>query len=248
MENYKRIMEKKFEQELVQLKKSHLRFKRATLSISLICLVSILTLSFTKTNKFDIIRAKGIVIEDAKGKDRILIGAPIPQSKDRVRTDSNLVRKHFASKTKNSDEYMGWYKKYKNSSNGIVFMNEEGFDEVLVGEDLADANVGVRMFKLSGILFNNKKGWERGGAGVNTLENGKTRQGFGFDDDSGEAMHMMTFEDGSKALIIADENGSLRIGMAKKPGELLQNKEKFTGIKYFNDKGELIWEQQINKK
>ena len=37
--------------------------------------------SFTKTNKFDLIRAKGIVIEDANGKDRILIGSPVPYSK-----------------------------------------------------------------------------------------------------------------------------------------------------------------------
>ena len=58
----------------------------------------------------------------------------------------------------------------------------------------------------------------------------------------------MTLEDGSKALIIGDEKGSLRIGMSKKPGELLQNKESFTGIKYFNNQGELVWEQQMNKK
>ncbi len=241
-------MENNLKQELIELKKAHARFKRVTLSIAIICLASLPTLSFTKTNKFDIIRAKGIVIEDAKGKDRILIGAPIPHSKDRVRTDTTKVRKHWASQFDNPDQYMGWYKKYKNSSNGIVFMNEEGFDEVLVGEKLADPNAGVRMFEMSGILFNNKKGWERGGAGVNTLENGKTRQGVGFDDDSGEAMHMMTLEDGSKALIISDENGNIRIGMAKKSGELFQNKEKFTGIKYFNNEGELVWEQQMNDK
>lgn len=239
-------MENKLEQEFLKLKKSHIRFKRATIGSSALAFICLITLSFTKINKFDIIRAKGIVIEDAKGKDRILIGAPIPHSKDRVRTDTTMVRKHWASQFDDPNQYMGWYKKYKNSSNGIVFMNEEGFDEVLVGEKLADPNVGVRMFEMSGILFNNKKGWERGGAGVNTLENGKTRQGVGFDDDSGEAMHMMTFEDGSKALVIGDENGSLRIGMSKKPGELLQNKESFTGIKYFSNNGKLVWEQKID--
>jgi hypothetical protein len=55
-------------------------------------------------------------------------------------------------------------------------------------------------------------------------------------------MHMMTMEDGSKAMILSDENGSLRIGMLKKARELLQNKEKFIGIKYFNNNGELVWE------
>lgn len=141
---------------------------------------------------------------------------------------------------------MGWYKKYKNSANGIIFMNEEGFDRVLVGENLSDPNVGVRMFEMSGMLMNNKTGWERVGAGVNTTKDGKSRQGFGLDDDSGEAMHIMTLEDGSKALIISDENGSIRIGMSKKPGELFQNKESFTGIKYFNNNDKLIWEQKFD--
>lgn len=240
-------MEKQFAEQLQQVENRYRNMKRMLLGFVSITLIILLSFGFTQTEKFGIIRAKGIIIEDENGKDRILIGAPIPASKDRVRTDSGKVRKYWASQFDNPDEYMGWYKKYKNSSNGIVFMNKEGFDEVLVGEDLADANAGVRMFKLSGILFNNKKGWERGGAGVNTLENGKTRQGIGFDDSSGEAMHMMTMEDGSKALIIADEKGSLRIGIAKNAGELFQNKESFTGIKYFNSEGKLIWEQKMNE-
>lgn len=33
--------------------------------------------------------------------------------------------------------------------------------------------------------------------------------------------------------------------MSKKLGEMMQNKEKYTGIKYFNNKGELVWEQQM---
>lgn len=56
---------------------------------------------------------------------------------------------------------------------------------------------------------------------------------------------MMTLEDGSKALIIADEKGSLRIGMSQKPGELFQNKASFTGIKYFDNEGKLVWEQPM---
>jgi hypothetical protein len=43
---------------------------------------------------------------------------------------------------------------------------------VLIGDKLADANVGVRMFESVGILWNDINGWERGGAGVNTIEDG----------------------------------------------------------------------------
>ena len=233
--------------ELIQLKKSQLRMKRIySGSLVLICL-AFAALSFTQNNRFDLIRAKGIVIEDASGRDRILIGSPVPYSKHRVRTDTSLVRKYWASQFKDPNQYMEWYKKYKNRSNGIIFVNKDGFDEVLVGENLADPNVGVRMFEMSGILMNNKMGWERAGAGINTTKDGKSRGGFGIDDESGEAMHLMTMEDGSKALIIADENGSIRIGMSKKPGELFQNKESFTGIRYFNSEGKLVWEQKIGK-
>ena len=234
--------------ELNQLKKSNIKLKRLYIGTLLLLAIAFTTFSFTKTNKFDIIRAKGIVIEDPKGKERILIGAPIPYSKDRVRTDTAKVRKYMANKVYNNvDQYMKWYKNYKHSANGIVFMNEEGFDRVLVGENLADPNVGVRMFEMSGIAWNDKYGTEKGGAGVNTTEDGKVRSTIGLDDDSGEAMHLTTLEDGSKALIISDFKGSIRIGMAKKEGELFQNKESFTGIKYFDNQGELVWEQQMNK-
>lgn len=239
-------MEQQILKKMQQMEKRYNNLKRLFIGFICISMAAFISLGFTSIDKFGIIRVKGIIVEDDSGKDRILIGAPIPNSKDRVRTDTAKVRKYWASQFKNPDQYMEWYRKYKKSSNGIVFMNEEGFDEVLVGEKLADPNVGVRMFEMSGILFNNKRGWERGGAGVNTLENGKTRQGVGFDDDSGEAMHMMTFEDGSKALVIGNEDGSLRIGMSKKPGELLKNKEPFTGIKYFNTDGKLLWEQKID--
>lgn len=232
--------------ELNQLKKSHMRMKMLYIGSLLLLAISLAFYSFTKINRFDLIRAKAIVIEDANGKDRILIGAPVPYSKHRVRTDTAMVRKYWASQFKDQNQYMSWYKEYKNSSNGIIFMNEEGFDRVLVGENLADPNVGVRMFEMSGILINNKMGWERAGAGINTTKDGKSRAGFGLDDDSGEAMHLMTMEDGSKALIISDEDGSIRIGMSKKSGDLFQNKESFTGIKYFNNKGKLVWEQKMN--
>lgn len=239
-------MENELLQRLENLEKKYARLRLIFISCFSIFLVGVLSFSFKKQDKFGIIRAKGIIVEDSSGKDRILIGSPAPFSKNRVRTDTALVRKYWASKFKNPNQYMNWYKNYKNASNGIIFMNEEGFDRVLVGESLSDPNVGVRMFEMSGILMNNNMGWERAGAGINTTKDGKSRAGFGLDDDSGEAMHLMTMEDGSKALIISDEDGSIRIGMSQKPGELFQNKESFTGIKYFNNEGKLVWEQKMD--
>lgn len=195
-----------------------------------------------------IIRAKGIIIEDSAGKDRILIGAPIPFSNDRVRTDTNLVRKYWAKEfEEDADKYMEWYKNYYHGAEGIVIMNENGFDRVLLGDKLADPNTGKRMFEPAGILWNNKEGWELGGAGVNTTADGKARAVIGVDDSEGEAVHIIALEDGTKGLVIGGERGRLIIGMSKQNGQWFQNKEFFTGIKYFNNEGKLVWEQQMNK-
>lgn len=238
-------MEKEIIQRLEKIEKKYKNLKKLCGGFMLLLALSLLTFGFTRTEK-DIIKAKGIIIQDEMGRDRILIGAPIPFSKDRVRTDTSMVRKYWASQFKNPDQYMKWYKEYKNSADGIVFMNEKGFDVVQVGDNLSDANVGQRMFRSTGILWNTQNGWERGGAGVNTTADGKSRPTIGLDDESGEALHLICLEDGSKGIILGDENGSLRIGMAQNEGELFQNKSKFTGIKYFDKSGKIVWEQDVS--
>lgn len=126
-------------------------------------------------------------------------------------------------------------------------MNEEGFDRVLVGDKLADPNTGRKMFESAGITWNDRRGWELGGAGVNTDDEGNARAVMGLDDPrtSGEAIHMVALEDGTKALIIGNESGRIIIGMNDKPSPFLQTKTPFSGIKYFNNSGELEWEQKI---
>lgn len=233
-------------QELQNLKKQ-VTWMRWYIFITSGALISLLLFAFTLPEQsFGIIRAKGIIIEDSSGRDRILIGAPIPFSKDRVRNDTNLVRKHWAKRFGSGHQYMEWYKNYYHGAEGMVVMNEHGFDRVLLGDKLADPNIGKRMFESSGVLWNDKEGWELGGAGVNTTKDGKSRSVMGVDDKSGEAVHIVALEDGTKGLIIGGENGRLMIGMSKKDGQWFQNKQAFTGIKYFDNHGKLIWEQTMN--
>lgn len=239
-------MEKEILTRLNEVEKS---YKNLKMIFKVLVILFIVSLSgFTTINKFDIIRTKGIIIEDENGKDRILIGAPLPFSKERVRTDTSLVRKYWASKIfpKNPDKFMEFYKSYRHSTNGIVIMNEDGFDRVLIGDKLADANTGRRNFEAAGITWNDKLGFEMGGAGVNTTKDGKSRGVIGLDDSDGEALHLVSLEDGTKALIIGGENGRLMIGMSNKNGEWFQNSEKFAGVKFFDNNGKLIWQQQMN--
>ena len=233
--------------ELLKLRKQ-MSWLRCYVTISSTAIAVFIFSAFTNREKnIDIIRAKGIIIEDSAGKDRILIGAPIPLSKNRVRTDTAMVRKYWAGTYKNADQFMQWYKSYYHGTVGMVVMNENGFDRVLMGDKLADPNSGKRMFEAAGISWNDREGWERGGAGVNTTKEGKARSVMGVDNQNGEAAHIIALEDGTNAIAIGGEDGLLLIGFSKKDGSFFQNKESFTGMKFFNTKGELVWEQKINK-
>ena len=233
--------------EINLLKKQIRLLSIGLLSCSIIMTFFIVS-SFTGNESSKLIRTRGIIIEDSLGRDRILIGAPIPASRYRVRTDTALVRKYWAKNYDDSNQYMEWYKNYYHSTYGMVVMNEQGFDRVLMGDKLADPNSGKRMFEASGLMWNNKEGWEMGGLGVNTTKDGKARSVIGVDDGEGEAVHVIALEDGTKGLEIGGENGRLLIGMSKANGAWFQNKEAFTGIKFFNNKGQLVWEQSMQTK
>jgi len=200
---------------------------------------------YLNRDKFGIVRAKGIIIEDVSGKDRILIGAPIPLSSGRVRTDTALIRKYWASKFKDPETYMSWYRGYQNQMDGIVIMNSQGFDRVLLGDRLADPNTGKRIFESAGFLVNDKQGWEKAGVGVNTTKEGKSRVAFGLDDSGGEAVHLMALEDGTKGLVISGRNGRMIIGMSSENGNWFNQKRNFSGIQYFNNLGNLVWKQEF---
>nr|MCU0373803.1 hypothetical protein [Chitinophagaceae bacterium] len=140
----------------IQLLRRQLKQLRLLVCLMLCAGITAFLISFTDpVQKFGIIRAKGIVLEDSTGRDRILIGAPIPFSKNRVRTDTALVRQYWAKNyEENANQYLQWYKDYNHGAEGMVVMNEQGFDRVLVGDKLADPNTGKRMFVPAGILWN----------------------------------------------------------------------------------------------
>ncbi|MFD2034044.1 hypothetical protein ACFSKL_04535 [Belliella marina] len=211
--------------------------------------VLILVLSFLVYNLYDqeIIRTKGIIVEDEHGRDRILIGAPIPESKDRVRTDLKKVEEYWAGQY--GEQYMEWYKDYYHGTNGMVVMDEHGIDKLLVGDKLADANGGVRISESTGIIWNDENGMERGGVGVDKLkENNQYRGTLGFDDNTGaEGFHLAQFEDGSQLLRMVYQDGYLLFGQAK-PNSFLQNQEPFIGIVVFDKDDNIVFKKNFIEK
>lgn len=191
-----------------------------------------LFLEIQQLKKPDLIRTQGIIVEDSLGRDRILIGAPFPDSKNRVRTDTALVRKHWASRF-NEPEYMEWYKSYHHGGNGLLVMNENGFDKVMIGDQLNDPNTGQRNGIPTGILWNDDNGFERGGLGLNKLKsNNKYRNIIGFDDESGEALHIGILDDGTKMIRFAWSDSVFLIGRGVRNNFLFNQPESFVGFQF----------------
>ncbi|WP_412476222.1 hypothetical protein [Flavobacterium sp. TBRC 19031] len=246
-------MDKEILNQLQKIEDRYRRMKQLFIVFVSLTVVVVFVMGFAEREQFTLIRTKGIIIEDEKGKDRILIGAPIPYSKDRVRTDTSLVRKYFASaiNPENPDQYMDWYKNYRHSAFGMVIMNENGLDVLQLGDKLSDPNVGRRIFLPTGVLLNNQKGLEVGGFGTHTFDDGRSGVALGLDDPENgrEAFHAVVLSDGTRALILKDAKGKLVLGFGNANNDIFKIKDSlnFVGVKYFDKKDNLIWEQKINQ-
>jgi hypothetical protein len=117
-----------------------------------------------------VLRVRGIVIEDAAGRERILIGAPIPAAQNRVRTDEPRVRAEWAKRYPNPDRYMNFYKDYQHATNGILIVDEKGFDRIALGDPVPDPNIGRRNGPSTGMVINDEQGFERFGYGLHRVD------------------------------------------------------------------------------
>lgn len=169
-----------------------LRLTAATMAILLMAAV---VAAFTQSQP-DIIRARGIIIEDAAGRERILIGAPIPAAHNRVRTDSVRARQAWAGRFPDPDEYMGYYANYRHSMHGMLILDENGFDRVAIGDSTPDPNIGRRLGPGTGIQINDDRGFERSGYSLLKV-NGSDRVVLGLDGPRGEGV-VLSLIDGSR--------------------------------------------------
>ena len=97
------------------------------------------------------LRVRGLIIEDAQGRSRILLGAPFPAVKERTRQDARTT--------------------------SILFLDEKGHDRLTLGEELEPqiggrVPVGVRRIASGfGVVIHDGTGDERGAYGW--LSNGR---------------------------------------------------------------------------
>ncbi len=116
----------------------------------------------------DVLRARGLIIEDDQGKERILIGSPIPRAKNRVRTDLARVKEIWGKRF--PEKYLELYSGYQNDMNGILILDANGFDRLALGDPVPDLNSGKRIAPVSGLVINDEEGFERSGYGLLRVE------------------------------------------------------------------------------
>ena len=157
-----------------------------------------------------VIRARGIVIVDSAGRERILIGAPIPAAHNRVRTNTARVRQIWGPRF--PKEYETYYKTYRNSMNGILVLDEHGFDRVALGDSVPDPNIGRRIGPATGLVINDSQGFERTGYSLLHV-NGRDRVVLGLDNNQGgEGVVLSVQDSGAVGLSVDAGDASMWLG------------------------------------
>lgn len=189
--------------------------QRVFVGVSL--LAAVMVLAGFAQRETGVIRTRGIVIVDEKGRERILIGAPIPAARNRVRTNLKRVESVWAQKFPDPKQYMRWYADYRHTMHGMLVLDENGFDRLAIGDSTPDPNIGKRIGAGPGIDINDAAGFERTGYGLVTVD-GKDRVVLGLDSKSGEeALTLMVRDDGAAGLSIRGaDRRSIFLGV---PGE-----------------------------
>jgi hypothetical protein len=160
------------------------------------------------------LRAKSLIIEDAEGRARIVMGAPIPSNSGRKRTDDAV---------------------------GIIVLNEQGYDRVSIGAPTpnpqSEGKVVPRIADAAGIEIHDQEGNERGGFGY--LDNGSVTFGMDykgggegvnlFVDDrfAGILIHSKTTrERGGLVYDNVDERSVFKLGTSGGPESVFWNVQK----------------------
>lgn len=178
----------------------------------------------------DVIRTKGIVIEDTEGKPRILIGAPVPVVPERMRTDTARVRKFWGSRfAQKEDWFMDLYQTYQHSANGIILLDENGHDRVAIGSPVPDPWFGKRIGASTGITLLDEEGLERSGYGLLKVD-GVYRANLGFDYPGKEGMTFTLDDNGETGIFIRDAEKSIFIGKADSTNMFTGELSPFNGM------------------
>lgn len=116
--------------------------------LTIVAAVSYLSLHsyFSAAYSRGVLRVKGLIVEDDAGRERVLIGAPVPGVRGRKRQDNTV---------------------------GIVVIGNDGSDRLALGapvpEPQIEGVIGKRVGQESGLIIDDNNGDERGGLAFSTM-------------------------------------------------------------------------------
>ena len=198
----------------IRLRKQIRRLQACMSFLGIVVLVLIGSAFSTAEKHEDVIRARGLIIEDDQGRERILIGSPIPAAKNRVRTDLARVNEVWGKRF--PEKYMEWYRSYQNDMNGILILDANGFDRVGLGDPVPDPNSGKRIAPSSGVVLNDEEGFERSAYGLLKVKN-LYRVVLGMDNAQGqEGATLFLEDDGPVGLELQDGSRHRRFDLPAK--------------------------------
>ena len=135
-------MEKLLDHRLQSIERSLQFHKRVNFMLLLLLGASAIAVATAHTPSYDVIRAKGLVVEDSQGNPRIIIGASLKNVHGRARTDD---------------------------IEGIVYLDQDGTERITFGklpDPMTPSGIQPRRVGGAGILIHDKEGIERGGYSV----------------------------------------------------------------------------------
>ncbi|MEM9053052.1 MAG: hypothetical protein AAGC47_13440, partial [Bacteroidota bacterium] len=181
----------------------------------------------------EVLRLKGLIIEDDMGNERILIGSPVPQANNRIRTDTNRIKETWGKRM--GSDYMKWYKTYAHHTNGILILDEEGWDRIAIGDPVPDPIIGHRIGPSTGLVFNDDSGLERSGYGLLDVDS-ELRVVLGLDHANGtEGVALSVLPDGSVGVYLDSDENSIFLGSVRPDHWKSPDDKDFTGL-IFRDK------------
>lgn len=202
----------------------NIRSLRTAVLLLVLIIIGGSSVAMLSNGKGNILRVQGLIVEDAEGNPRILIGAPFPEVKERKREDRTA---------------------------GILILDEKGIDRIAIGSPTPNpqikGTVVKRMSPATGIQINELNGNERSGYGI--MNSGSVV--LGMDYESGEGLGLFISKELGYAgvLINGDKkppnNQRVFIGTSLKkesPGFLVLNDNNGTMYTHFEMKdGTPLW-------
>jgi hypothetical protein len=170
------------EQRIDRLERRVRLFERGFSIALAVLLVAVLAGMRNSQQRRDVLRVRGLIVEDAQGKARILLGAPVPKVADRKRQDD---------------------------ATGMIVLGDTGSDRVTIGAPTPSpqiaGSVRKRNAESAGIIINDLEGNERGGFGY--LDNGVLGLGLDYPLGKSEAVVLFVLPSGSAGMVL---NGQQR--------------------------------------